>query len=281
MAASTSAASGTSIPRAEVLRARAHIIRSIREWFWGSGFLEVEAPTLVRSPAMEEHLEAFRVGERFLHTSPEFALKRVLAAGLPRIFSLGPCYRDEEWGPLHGHEFTMLEWYRVGCGYEGIASDLVGLLGALGIPEPVRVTVREAFVAVGGRPEDPIEAQRTWVNDVEQRFQRPTLVFDYPADEAALSELRGEHAERFELYWKGVELANAFTELRDPTELLERWAKNNARRRAAGRAPHPVDARLVEAVARHPRAGGISLGIDRLVMLLLGEDDIERVRVCG
>jgi len=232
----------------------------------------------VASPALEEHLEAFAVGGRFLHTSPEFALKRVLAMGLPRIFSIGPCYRDEEWGPLHGAEFTMLEWYRLGCGYEGIADDLVRLLAKLGVPTPRRTTVEELLPA---RPEDPVEAQRAWVNDVEPKLIEPTLVFDYPADEAAFSEVRGPIAERFELYWQGVELANAFTELRDPKELRARWEKNNRARASAGRPPHPIDERLVDAVARHGRAGGIALGVDRLVMLLLDHSSIDQVRVCG
>lgn len=264
-----------------MLRARARIVRRLREWFWEHGFVEVEAPTLVQSPALEEHLEAFAVGARFLHTSPEFALKRVLAEGLPRIFSIGPCYRAEEWGPLHGSEFTMLEWYRTGCGYEGIADDLVALMSALGAPAPRRTTVAELFERVGGRPSDPVEAQRLWVSDIERSLLEPTLVFDYPADEAAFSELRGDVAERFELFWKGIELANAFTELRDPSELRGRWEASNAARSEDGRAPYPVDERLLDAVARHPRAGGIAVGVDRLVMALLDIDDIDQVRVCG
>ena len=175
----------------------------------------------------------------------------------------------------------MLEWYRLGCGYEGIADDLVALLAHLGVPRPERRTVAELFEAHGGRPSDPVEAQRLWVNDIEQGLSAPTLVFDYPAEEAAFAELRGGVAERFELYWRGVELANAFTELRDPGELRQRWEANNRARAAAGRPPHPVDERLVEAVGRHGRAGGIALGVDRLVMLLTGQEHIEDVRVCG
>lgn len=248
------------------------------------GFVEIEAPTLVRSGALEEHLEALPVGERFLHTSPEFACKRALAAGLPRLFSLGPAYRGEEWGPLHATEFTMLEWYRIGVGYEGILDDVQALVRAaaeavdVDVPHFEHLTVAEAYAR---HAPDASDRERAWVSDVEPKLQSPTLVRDYPAAEAAFSEVRGDVSERFELYWKGVELANAFTELRDPAELEQRWAHNNQARVQAGRPPHPVDARVVEAVARHPRAGGIALGVDRLVMVLLGIQDIADVRIQG
>lgn len=281
------------MPAPSALRARAAVVRALREWLWGMGFIEIEAPALVRSAALEEHLEALAVDsgapERWLHTSPEFAMKRVLAAGLPRVFSLGPCFRGEERGPHHAAEFTMIEWYRVGCDYRGIMDDLVALLGAAAaaagrsLPEVEHLTVAEAYRRHSGRSADadPIEAARTWVNDVELKLTAPTIVRDYPASEAAFAAIRGDVAERFELYWEGVELANAFTELLDPSELAERWSKNNLARVAEGRAPHPVDHRLIEAVGRHPRCGGIALGVDRLVMVLLGVDDIRDVRVGG
>jgi lysyl-tRNA synthetase class 2 len=277
------------VPAPRVLRLRAAITRAIRGWLWERGFLEVEAPTLVQSPALEEHLEALQVGDRWLHTSPEFALKRVLAAGLPRVFSLGPCYRGEEYGPLHTTEFTMLEWYRVGCGYRGIMEDLEGILGAAaaaaGVEAPAleHMTVAEAYLRYAGGPPDPdpVEAMRAWINDVEPRLEAPVIVRDYPADQAAFAAVRGAVAERFELYWGGVELANAFTELLDPEELRARWAANNRARERAGRAPHPVDERLVEAVGRHPTCGGIALGVDRLVLVLLGLGDIREARVGG
>jgi len=268
-------------------------VRAIRERLWEQGFIEIEAPALVMSAALEEHLEALPVGgaspQRWLHTSPEFALKRVLAAGLPRIFSIGPCFRSEEQGPHHASEFTMLEWYRVGCDYRGIMDDLVALLGVTAasvgraLPEVEHLTVDEAYRRHSGGPadSDPVEAARTWVNDVELKLTAPTIVRDYPASEAAFSQVRGGIAERFELYWEGVELANAFTELLDPAELEARWAKNNLARVADRRPPHPVDHRLIEAVGRHPRCGGIAVGVDRLVMVLLGIDDIRDARVGG
>ncbi|MCP4809801.1 MAG: EF-P lysine aminoacylase GenX [Proteobacteria bacterium] len=272
------------LPEPGVLRDRAQILRALRGWLDDNGFVEIEAPTLVRSGALEEHLEALAVGDRFLHTSPEFACKRVLASGLPRLYSLGPCYRGEEWGPMHSTEFTMLEWYRVGTDYRGILDDTRELVraaaSAVGVDVPPfeQLTAAEALARHSPGAED---VERAWVNDVEPRLLSPTFIVDYPAADAAFAEVRGDIAERFELYWKGIEVANAFTELRDPVELRARWEHNNAARRAAGRLPHPVDERVVDAVSRHARAGGIALGVDRLVLVLLGLSDIAQVRIPG
>lgn len=275
------------LPPARVLRDRARILAALRGWMQHNGFLEVQVPIAVQSGALEEYLEPLPLGKLQLHTSPEFALKRVLSIGLGRIYWMGPCFRGEELGPHHGTEFTMLEWYRVGCGYQGIADDLLKLLDciacALGqtLPKVERLTWEEALkrharVAI---PTDPEEQMRVWVNDVEPKLQSPTLVMDYPARDAAFSTIRGQVAERFEFYWKGVELANAFTELLDPQELRRRWASSAETRRAMGREPHPEDERLVQAVAAHPYAGGIALGVDRLVMLLLGLENIHQARI--
>lgn len=275
----------TSAASASNLRRRARIVRALRDWFEDQGFVEIEAPTLVRSPALEEHLEALPVGDAWLHTSPEFALKRALARGLPRIFSITPCYRAEEWGPLHATEFTMLEWYRAGVGYHGVMEDCEALVraGAAAVGRElgpfVHLTVEEAFA--GDRPQDPIEQQRRWINDIERTLLEPTFVRDYPASEAAFSSLRGPIAERFELYWEGIELGNAFTELLDGDELLQRWGASNTARLHEGRVPYPIDERLVQAVRQHPYCGGMAMGVDRLVMLLLGLSDIREVRLEG
>jgi lysyl-tRNA synthetase class 2 len=277
------------LPSARVLRDRARILAALRGWMHQSGFMEIQVPIAVKSGALEEYLEPLPLGELQLHTSPEFALKRVLSIGLGRIYWMGPCFRGEELGPHHGTEFTMLEWYRVGCGYHGIADDLLSLLehisAALGqiLPALERLTWAEAMArhAQTPIPDDSQEQMRIWVNDVEPRLLSPTLVLDYPAKDAAFSSIRGPIAERFEFYWQGVELANAFTELLDPEELRSRWEESARTRQALGREPHPRDERLEQAVSKHPYAGGIALGIDRLVMLLLGLEDIHQTRVQG
>jgi len=271
------------------LRRRSELQRVLREILHNWGYLEVQVPCLVRSPAMEEHLHGVSVADAWLHTSPEFALKRVLAAGLPRIYALTPCFREEEASPLHAREFTMLEWYRAGAGYWEIMDEtealLVGLAQAtgIGLPTVQRLSWHDAFETYVGTaaPTDPEEANRLWVEKVEGRFLGPTFVYDYPACMAAFATIRGRVAERFELYWQGIELANAFTELLDPVELRERWNQVNRARVEAHREPHPLDERVIDAVSRHPRAGGIAIGWDRLLMLLLDAPDIHALRLDG
>ncbi len=272
-----------------LLRRRAALLHSLRTWLSDHGFAEVDVPVRVRSPALEEHLEAFPVGDHWLHTSPEFALKRVLAAGLGRLYALGPCFRDEELGPLHGPEFTMLEWYRLGTDYRGIAEDLEALVRFAGdrlsisVPRFRHCTWHEAWRdhVPHDVPDDETEVFRAWVQHVEPTLVTPTVIWDYPASQAAFATLRGGVCERFELYWRGVELANAYTELRDPAELKRRCEASNAAREARGRAPYPVDPRLVAAVGRHGPAGGIAVGVDRLFQVLMGLADIHQGRVPG
>lgn len=268
------------------LRARAHIVRAIRHWMDANGYLEVHTPALVTSPAMEEHLEAVAVGDRFLHTSPEFAMKRVLAAGLHRIYQIAPCFRDEEIGVHHAREFTMLEWYRGGAGTTELMDDVEGLIGAaaqaLGQDPPsfARRSVRELMSDAGHTEgEDETEWFHRWVDKVEPTLTAPTFVHGYPTWQAALAQIRGDIADRFEVYLGGLELGNAFAEEGDVDTLRERFAHSAQRRRQAGRAPHPVDQALLEATPRMPRCAGIAIGIDRLVMALTGACDIAEVQV--
>jgi lysyl-tRNA synthetase class 2 len=252
----------------------------------GNGYLEVHTPALVTCPAMEEHLEALAVGDRFLHTSPEFAMKRVLAAGLLRIYQIGPCFRDEERGVHHAREFTMLEWYRAGAGTAELMDDVEGLIGAaaqaLGQDPPrfARRSVRELMDDAGHvQGEDEAGWFHRWVDKVEPTLTGPTIVHGYPIWQAALSQIRGESADRFEVYLGGLELGNAFAEEGDAETLRQRFAHSAQRRQQAGRTPHPVDHALLEATPRMPRCAGIAIGIDRLVMALTGARDIAEVQV--
>lgn len=261
------------------------MLRALRTVLDDLGFLEVHPPVLVSSPALEDTLEAVSSAAGWLHTSPEFALKRVLAAGLPRIYSIVPCFRDEEHGRHHRREFMMLELYLCNAGYLDLIPIVERLIGraavAVSSPEPVwrRVTVADLFD--NDIPSDDDLYFRTWVDCIEPSLTAPTFVLDYPARHAALAELRGTVAERVEVYLAGMEIGNGYTELRDPTELEQRFAQSARARERAGRAPHPTDAGVIAATARFPRAAGIALGLDRLVMALLGETDIARVIVAG
>ncbi len=285
--------------RAERIRARAAALRALRGWFAEHGYLEVLTPARVPAPATEEHLHGVRSGPLWLRTSPELALKKALAAGLPRIYEIGPCWRERERGPWHREEFTMVEWYRAGAGLADLAQEVASLVAAtargLGVSPPAsweHTTVRELMIRHGGI--DPATASardlspaddtwddaffRRWVDQVEPRLQGALVVRDWPASQAALATVRHDGpwpvAERFEVYLHGVELANAYQELTDPVEQRRRIASANARRVAAGEAPHPVDEDFIAAVGRMPHAAGIALGFDRLVAALLGWPDI-------
>ena len=265
------------------LRARATVVRALHEGLWAEGFLELHPPVLVDGPALEENLEALTAHDGFLHTSPEFAMKRALAAGLPRIYAITECFRGEELGRHHGTEFTLLELYLQNANYV----DLIGVVeplirraaAALGVPEPrfTRTTVAELFG--GAVPEEDDDFYLEWVEQIEPGLRAPTWVLDFPARQAALAELRGGVAERVELYLGGMELANGFSELGDGEELRARFARSARVREACGRTPHPTDEGVIAASARLPRSAGIALGVDRLVMALAGFTDIRDVRL--
>jgi len=263
------------------LRSRARILRAIRRWFDDHGYLEVHTPALVPAGALEPHLEAVQVGPLQLHTSPEFAMKRVLAAGLGRIYQIGPCFREEEAGVHHSREFTMLEWYRAGAGTPELMDEVEALIGAAAkaVGRATPRFVRRSVASLLPHSLDPDEWFFRWVDAVEPTLTAPTIVFDYPDWQAALARRRGHNADRFEVYLGGVELANAFAEELSSVELRRRIQHNNATRRQAGRPPHPVDDRFLAAVDRMPRAAGIALGIDRLVMVLTGATELSQVQV--
>lgn len=263
------------------LRVRARILRAIRTWFEDRGYLEVHTPALVPAGAMEPHLEPIRVGQLQLHTSPEFAMKRVLAAGLHRIYQIGPCFREEEVGQHHSREFTMLEWYCGGIGTQGLMDDVASLIAAAAVAAGRAPPVFDRLPVESLLPHSlpPDEWFFRWVDSIEPTLTKPTIVYDYPAWQSALATIRGRHADRFEVYFGGVELANAFAEEMSAVELRQRIAANDLARTRAGRSPHPVDPRFLAAVDRMPRAAGIALGIDRLVMVLTDASTISQVQV--
>lgn len=266
--------------RPDLLRARAQILRALRGWFESNGYLELHTAALVRCPALEEHLEPVAVGDQFLHTSPEFAMKRALAAGLCRIYQITPCFREEERGVHHAREFTMLEWYRVGAGTAELMDEVESLCAAAAaaVGQPAPAFERRAVASLLADHGDPDDWFYRWVSEVEPTLTRPSIVHGYPPWQAALARVRGEVADRFEVYLGGVELANAFAEETDPDTLRARFAASAATRQALGRRPHPTDEALLAATARMPRCAGIALGVDRLVMVLTGAPDIHAVR---
>ena len=271
----------------ENLKARAAILRRMRGFFDSRGFTEVATPVRIAAPAPEPHIDCPPSGNAFLRASPELQMKKLLAAGLDRIYQIGPCFREGEFGSRHNPEFTMIEWYRLGATYLDIAADAEALLG-VALPEcgaPARITVREAYLKWAGW--DP------WLDWNQDRFDydmaakiEPNLpkglvfLMDYPKEAASLARLRDDVAERWELYLDGVELANCFTELCDGAEQRRRFLAAKDERRALGESDYPIDEEFLELLPLVGSAAGVALGIDRLVACALGEPDIHAVR-CG
>ena len=286
--------------RRPALEARARIVQAIRAFFMDGGFLEVETPQRIPVNAPELHIDAVRSGAWSLHTSPELCMKRLLAAGYPRIFQICRVWREGERGSRHLPEFTLLEWYRSDADYLALMNDCEALLrtllpaGGLKMREKEislaapwqRLTVAEAFVTYASLPlAQALAADRfdeLLTNEVEPRLgqERPTFLYDYPAGLAALARRKAaepELAERFELYIAGFEVANAFSELTDPVEQRQRFIADEAARRTQGKEPLPLPEKFLAELVNLLPSAGIALGVDRLVMLLTGAATIDDV----
>jgi len=304
------------------LALRARLLRRVREYFDGRGFLEVETPVLSADTVVDRHLDPLAVTlfddprephigrALWLQTSPEFGMKRLLAAGATAIYQVARVFRGGERGAWHNPEFTMVEWYRVGDGMqEGMQLLSEVAEHVLGCGAADRLSYRQAFRSCVGL--DPLLASIEEIEETVQRFgvtvpaglgddrdawldlllaegvqphlgrDRPTIVYDYPASQAALARVRDEDppvAERFELFFRGVELANGYHELIDAGVLRQRNAAANRQRTADGKYRLPEDSRLLAAMDRGlPPSTGVAMGFDRLVMLAAGADDIAQV----
>lgn len=318
---------------------RNRIQAALRREFDRQGFVETPCGILQVSPGNETHLHAFATARvdpagtphrLYLHTSPEFAAKKLLAAGESRLFDFARVFRNREAGPLHLAEFTMLEWYRAETPYDQVIADsLEVVVQAAAVADcrqirfrdrtadpaasPQRLTVAAAFEQVTGidllrtiAPDGATDAQDlaaqasaagiapgpddSW-SDLFSRILsdriepalglgRPTVLFEYPAPEAALARPCAHDprvAERFELYVCGVELANGFGELTDPVEQRRRFDAQMDARAAIYGDRYPLDEDFLAALSRMPPASGVALGFDRLVMLVTGADRVSDV----
>jgi lysyl-tRNA synthetase class 2 len=290
--------------RRNVLQQRARLIQAIRMFFIEQGYLEVETPHRIPSPAPESHINAIASGEWFLHTSPELCMKRMLAAGYEKIFQICRCWREGERGSLHISEFTLLEWYRSDCDYKALIEECEALIQylarAMGVEQNIifrskeialsspweRITVKEAFRRY--TKISMTEALKrnlfdeVMVEEIESKLgiRKPTFIYDYPTERAALARLKQEDqtiAERFELYIGGVELANAFSELIDPEEQRKRFQLENSNRRSLGKAVYPMPKIFLAEMGGMTPSAGIALGVDRLVMVFLDAETIDGV----
>jgi len=300
----------------ERLRQRAALLRRVREFFAARAAIEVDTPLVVNAPVSDVHIHSatVRLGSGtpplFLHTSPEYAMKRLLAAGSGDIYQICHVVRGMERGRLHNPEFTLIEWYRAGFSLGQLMDEVEALVRALlGAAAPVaseRVSYRDAFLRELAL--DPLTAPDTALAQAAQplaltagaaasrddwlellmgavvgpRLGRDALTFvhDYPASQAALARLDPADprvAQRFELYCTGIELANGFHELAAAVEQRARFEQDNTRRRLLGLPEFPLDERLLAALPALPDCVGVALGFDRTLMLAAGATHIEEV----
>lgn len=283
------------------LEARSALLSAIRGLFLARGFLEVETPVRIPTPALELHIDAEPAGQAYLRTSPELHMKRLLAAGYERIFQIGPCFRRGERGALHQPEYSMLEWYRAGADYLEVLRDCADLVaagaGAVGAAargggmdwsaDWLVLSVEESFVRwAGWNPVEAFDPDRfdlDMATKVEPALpkDRPCLLIDYPIGAGALAR-RGRSdprtAERWELYLGGIEIANAFSELTDAHEQRRRFEEWGAGRAAGGREVYALDEAFLAALESGlPECAGVALGVDRLLLALLGAPSLDEV----
>jgi elongation factor P--(R)-beta-lysine ligase len=306
---------------AQAIALRARLNRLIREFFHARGVLEVETPILSGAGNTDPNIESFHLDfhgpasagarRRWLRTSPEFPLKRLLAAGIGDCYELGRVFRNGEAGRRHNPEFTMLEWYRVGWDHRRLMRECAELVQAALALMGREVRVETLSYAVLFQRHVDLDPHRAGIDALRAPLQRfgidpeglerddwldlllthciepaldagsITLIHDFPASQCALARLRpGEPplAERFELYLGGVELANGYHELADPDEQRARFTRDLQRRAARVAASPALDQRLLAALeAGLPDCAGVALGVDRLLMAMLGTSEIGEV----
>ncbi len=307
-----------------MLQQRADLLDRIRRFFRARNVLEVETPVLSAAGTPSPVLESFRALYRgpgvsrartlYLHTSPEFAMKRLLAAGSGSIYQICKVFRNGEAGKLHNPEFTLLEWYRVGFDDIRLMDEVESFMRNMIAQEDqpakyARVAYRELFQRYAG-----VDGLEATVGDLQaclrsrnigcpaglaatdsdgwrdlvlsevivpQLVDEVLFVYDYPASQAALARLRPglpAVAQRFELYWRGLELANGFYELTSAREQSQRFAREKQQRREQELPDVDLDTRFLAALQSGlPDCSGVAVGVDRLLMVAAGKDDIRDV----
>jgi lysyl-tRNA synthetase class 2 len=304
----------------KAIHLRARLNAQIRKFFSDRGVLEVETPILSMAGNTDNHIESLQAefsgpksagaAPRWMRTSPEFPLKRMLAAGVGNCYELGRVFRNGEMGRLHNPEFTMLEWYRIGWTHHQLMDECAEL-----VKDALRLAGRSASIRESSFRQlyhdhlglDPLTASEAelraplavfdisaeglsrddWLDLLMTHMIQPSIpanrilmIYDYPKSQAALARIRQGDvpvAERFEIYVGPIELANGYRELNDAVEQRERFNRDLSRRQKRGGAEPPIDERLLAALPALPDCAGVALGVDRLLMCMLGVDRIADV----
>jgi lysyl-tRNA synthetase class 2 len=296
----------------ETIRKRAHIYQQIRAFFSSRGVLEVDTPLLseaTNTDAQIASIKAFNQNqELYLQTSPEFAMKRLLAAGSASIYQICHAFREAETGRRHNAEFTLLEWYRIGYDYHALMDEIETLIDTLSeqsnnftrisyhdlVKQYIDIDIDNLQLSdLQNRASELVPGTITRELDFDQcldlvismaiapRLKGYVFVYDYPVSQASLARVNVANpavAERFELFHDDLELANGFSELTDSKIQRSRFENDNQLRVNKGLPYYPLDEKLLAALeSGMPECAGVALGLDRLLMVLLGLDSIEQV----
>lgn len=313
-------------PNADIktLKLRAEIISKIRYFFKKNEVLEIDTPVMAHAPVTDPYLQALEITPEYnsqkklyLQTSPEYAMKRLLAAGSGCIYQICKAFRDEPSGPQHNIEFTMLEWYRVGFNYINLIQEIMDLLNQISSWPKAQIKsyqeIFEEFFNINPHiilKKDLIEIAKKnncypiigldkptkddllmllFSKKIEPKFanDNPIFIIDYPASQAALANTKIINSKnykykialRFELYYKGIELANGYDELISPEILLNRFENDLKNREEQNLPKVPIDYKLLEAMQNNqmPKCSGVALGLDRLIALILNKKQISQV----
>ncbi|MCX5894874.1 MAG: EF-P lysine aminoacylase EpmA [Proteobacteria bacterium] len=286
----------------QTLITRHRILKKIRQLFDDAGYVEVETPLRVRCPGIDLYIDAIGAESGyFLSTSPELLMKRLLTLGMPRIYQITHAFRAHEQGAFHNTEFSLLEWYRVGTNYRGVLDETEELVKVIlkevnfeHIDGSVfqfpfsRISVDELFESIAGwKPSRDWNEDRyflDWVEKIEPFLasQKGVFITDFPSPLSSLAKISPDNprvCERFELFMDGLEIANAFSELTDAVEQDERFKESLLKRKNTGKELYEIDHKFIQALRDGmPECAGVALGIDRLIMAILGYKDIALVQ---
>ena len=259
--------------RIEHLKQRAELLAQARAFFAERNVIEVQTPVLAKDSVTEPDVQSIEVPDYgYLQTSPEYQMKRLLAAGMPSCYQLGPAFRHGEQGRLHNPEFTMLEWYRLGFHHNQLMYEVADLVDTLLGPKPYqRLTYEDVVGKTEGRTRDALDL--AFAEACERLTPGRFFITDYPADQAALARINpdGQTAARFELVIDGVEIANGYWELLDVEEHRQRFKTDSEIRQRRGLPAMTVDEAFIAALQHGlPACAGVAMGFDRLVMLGIG-----------
>lgn len=294
----------------ENIKRRAELYKNLRAFFASKNILEVETPLLCQHTVTDCHIDSFSLENksRFLQTSPEYAMKRLIAAGSGSIYQICKSFRNGESGKKHNPEFTMLEWYRIGFDHHDLMNEIDELLQFILKTQPAeKIAYRELFLKFLtidffkadlsqlkkiildnniGINVDAIDfdtaLQILLTHLIEHKlgFDKPLFLYDFPISQAALAKIRGGEfpvAERFELYINGIEIANGFHELTDPAEQQKRFAKDQDKRQENKKFIPEIDQHFIASLKSLPNCAGVAIGLDRLLMYCADTKNIQDV----